>query len=290
VAVGSDTQITDLTVDDHACLTFGEPEELFDLTAAFVRDGLACGLKVVWVSDSAPQRATSELARRGIEVESALAAGQLAAADCEGRLLSGQEFDAGRAMDWLTTQMAACHREGFPGLRVAVDMSWALRPVTGVEQLPDFEEGVAAALAGRTVSVLCQYDREGFDPVTLATVSAFHTRSVAAATYYADAMLRICRQYAPPGIRLAGEIDYQHAEPLALALTEAIRFEGDITVNMTALAFIDGSCARMIVDAARGLAASRTVVLRCHPGIAPTFVLLGAGDIAGVSLVSVYDR
>jgi anti-anti-sigma regulatory factor len=290
VAVGADAQITDLAADEHACLTFGEPEELADLTAAFVRDGLACGLKVLWVSDSAPQRAAAELARRGIAVESALAAGQLTTAECEGRLLSGQEFGAGHAIDWLTSQIAACQREGFPGLRVAVDMSWALRPVTGVEQLPDFEEGVAAALAGTTVSVLCQYDREEFDPVTLATVSAFHTRSVAAATYYADAVLRICRQYAPPGIRLAGEIDYQHAEHLALALTEAIRLEGDITVNMTALAFIDGSCARMIVDAARGLAPSRTMVLRCHPGIAATFELLGAGDMAGVSLVGTHDR
>jgi anti-anti-sigma regulatory factor len=173
---------------------------------------------------------------------------------------------------------------------VALDMSWALRPVTGVEKLPDFEQGVAAALAGTTVSVLCQYDREGFDPVTLATVSAFHTSSVAAATYYADAMLRICRQYAPPGIRLAGEIDYQHAEQLALALTEAIRFEGDIAVNMTALTFIDGTCARMIMDAARGLGADRAVALHCHPGIAATFELLGADDMTGVSVVSGHDR
>jgi anti-anti-sigma factor len=285
VPAGAVDQITDLTADDHACLTFGEPEDMFDLTAAFVRDGLAGGLKVVWVSDAAAQLATKELARRGVAVEAALAAGQLAAAECEGRLLAGQEFHAGRGMEWLTGQMGACRREGFPGLRVAVDMSWALRPVTGVEQLPDFEEGIAAALAGTAVSVLCQYDREGFDPVTLATVTAFHTRSVAAATYHADAVLRICRQYAPPGIRLAGELDYQHAEPLARALTEAIRFEGDIVVNMTALAFIDGSCARMIVDATRGLAASRTVVLDCHPGIAATFVLLGAGDMAGVRLV-----
>ena len=98
MAVGADTQITDLTVDDHACLTFGEPEELFDLTAAFVRDGLACGLKVVWVSDSAPQRATSELARRGIEVESALAAGQLDAADCEAGCCPGRSST--RAARW----------------------------------------------------------------------------------------------------------------------------------------------------------------------------------------------
>ncbi len=186
--------------------------------------------------------------------------------------------------------MAACRQEGFPGLRVAVDMSWALRPVIGVEQLPDFEESVAEALAGTTVSVLCQYDRERFDPVTLATVTAFHTRSVAAATYHADAMLRICRQYAPPGIRLAGEIDYKHEEPLALALAEAIRLDGDITVNMAGLAFIDGSCARMIVDAARSLAASRSVVLQCHPGITATFAILGADDVPGISLVSAHDR
>src|SRR5437773_861146 len=268
VSVGADTQVTDLTADDHACLTFGEPEELFDLTAAFVRDGLACGLKVVWVSDSAPQRATSELARRGIAAEPAMAAGQLAALECEGRLLSGQEFHAGRAMDWLTSQMAAGQREGFPGLRVAVDMSWALRPVTGIEQLPQFEESVAAALAGTSVSVLCQYDRERFDPVTLASVAAFHTRSVAAATYHADAVLRICRQYAPPGIRLAGEIDYLAEEPLSLALAEAIRLDGDITINMAGLTFIDASCARLIADAVRGLDGSRAVVLQCHPAIA----------------------
>ncbi len=288
--VGADSEITDLAVDDHACLTFGESEDLFDLTAAFVRDGLSGGLKVVWVSDAGPERVVSELARRGVAVESALAAGQLAAAECEGQLLSGQAFSAGHAMGWLTGQMAACQQEGFPGLRVAVDMSWAFRPVTGVEQLPDFEEGVAAALAGTTVAVLCQYDRERFDPVTLAAVAAFHTRSVAAATYHADAMLRICRQYAPPGIRLAGEIDYKHEEPLALALAEAIRIEGDVMINMIALTFIDGSCARMILDAARGLAATRGVVLQCRAEIAATFALLGGGEIAGVSLVSVHDR
>jgi len=47
-------QVTELGAEDHACLTFGESEELFDLTAAFVRDGLAAGLKVVWVSDAGP--------------------------------------------------------------------------------------------------------------------------------------------------------------------------------------------------------------------------------------------
>ena len=287
MTISADTQITDLTVHDHACLTFGEAEELFDLTAAFVRDGLAGGLKVVWLSDATPDRATAELARRGVAVEPALASGQLAAVGYEGRLLAGQVFSAGQAMTWLTREIAAC---GATGLRLAVDMSWALQPVTGVEQLPEFEEKVAAAVAGTATSVLCQYDRERFDPVTLASVAAFHTRSVAAATYHADVMLRICRQYAPPGIRLAGELDYQASESLALALTEAIRLDGDVTVNMAPLAFIDVTCARMILDAARGLAPPRRMILRCRPGLAARFMLLGTADIPGTSLVIVDDR
>ena len=289
MTVSAGSQITDLTLHDHACLTFGEPEELFDLTAAFVRDGLSSGQKVVWLSDAGPDRVTAELVRRGIAAERAMAAGQLVA-ESEARLLPGQAFSAGHAMGWLSGQMAACRRERFPGLRVAVDMSWALRPVVGVEQLLDFERGIAAAVPDTAVSVLCQYDRERFDPVTLATATSVHTRSVAAATYHADATLRICRQYAPPGIRLAGEIDYKNSEPLALALAEAIRLEGDITVNMAGLAFIDVSCARMILDAARGLAGSRAVILRCREPIAARFALLGAAGIPGLSVVSVDDR
>ena len=52
MAADAGAQVTELGAEDHACLTFGESEELFDLTAAFVRDGLAAGLKVVWVSDA----------------------------------------------------------------------------------------------------------------------------------------------------------------------------------------------------------------------------------------------
>jgi anti-anti-sigma regulatory factor len=289
VTAGASTQITDLAVNDHACLTYGEPEELFDLTAAFVRDGLSSGLKVVWLSD-APGQSVQELARRGIPVEVALAAGQMKAAAGDSQLLSAQAFAADYAMGWLRRQMAACRQEGFPGLRVAVDMSWALRPVTGIEQLPEFEEGIAAALDGTTVSVLCQYDRERFDPITLASVTAVHTRSVAAATYYADAVLRICRQYAPPGIRLAGEIDYQAEEALALALAEAIRLDGDITVNMAALAFMDAPCTRMIVDAARSVAPERSVILQCPPGLAGRLALYGASDVPGISLVATDER
>ncbi|HEX6525083.1 MAG TPA: MEDS domain-containing protein [Streptosporangiaceae bacterium] len=284
-------QVTELTAEDHACLTFGETEELFDLTAAFIRDGLSAGLKVVWLSDAGPGLAVAELNRRGIEVQPAMAGGQMAAEGYEGRLVSGQTFRADAAVGWLAGELASSREQGFPGLRVAVDMSWALRPVSGIEELPRFEAGIAAALAGSTAAVLCQYDRDRFDPVTLASVAGFHTRSVAAATYYADALLRICRQYAPPGIRIAGELDYQAAEPLALALAEAVRLDGDVMINMSGLRFIDVRCTVMVADAARTIASSsRKVTLRCLPEVAAGFTRLGLADVPGIALVTADGR
>jgi anti-anti-sigma regulatory factor len=279
VTLGADTQVTDLSVNDHACLTFGEPEELCDLTAAFVRDGLADGLRVVWLSDT-PQVAVAELGRRGLRP--AEGGGHVAVVGSEEGLLCGQSFVLDRAVGWLRDQVAVSRQEGFRGLRIALDMGWALRPVSGIEQLPVFEREIAEVVGDAALSVLCQYDRERFDPVTLASITRFHTRSVAAATYHHDPLLRICRQYAPPGIRLAGQIDLQAEDALVLALTEALRVDGDITVNMAELGFIDVSAARVIIDAARGLTGPRRMILRCHPAIESRFVLLGAADLPNV--------
>jgi hypothetical protein len=49
----------------------------------------------------------------------------------------------------------------------------------------------------------------------------------------------------------------------------------------------------MILDAARGLTPKtppRRVILRCRPGLAARFVLLGATDIPAVRLVTVDDH
>ncbi len=291
MAADAGVQVTELGAEDHACLTFGESEELFDLTAAFVRDGLAAGLKVVCVGEAGPGVAAGALARRGVAVEAAMSTGQMTAAGPEGRLLSAQAFRAEAAVDWLARELTFSRKEGFPGLRVALDMSWALRPVAGIEELPEFEEGIAAALEGSTAAVLCQYDRERFDPVTLASVAGFHTRAVAAATYYADTLLRICRQYAPPGIRIAGELDFQAADPLGLALAETIRLGGDIVVNMSALAFVDARSTLMIAEAARTMASqSRLVTLQCWPEVVAGFTRIGLAGIRGIRLVAVGDR
>jgi hypothetical protein len=81
----------------------------------------------------------------------------------------------------------------------------------------------------------------------------------------------------------------REALALALALGEAIRIDGDITINMTHLSFIDASSTRMILEAAASLGPSRTVVLRCRPAVEARFTQLGVDLLPHVSLVGVHD-
>ena len=62
MAADAGAQITELKADDHTCLTSGEAEEIFDLTAAYVRDVLADGSKVMWLSDDAQGPAAADRA------------------------------------------------------------------------------------------------------------------------------------------------------------------------------------------------------------------------------------
>jgi hypothetical protein len=121
----------------------------------------------------------------------------------------------------------------------------------------------------------------------LASAAAVHTRTVAAATYHDDQVLRIRRQYAPPGIMIAGEIDYQAEGALGRALAEAIRLGGDLDVDVSGLSFIDVRCALLIAAAARVVAGFRAVRLRCRPEVAARSI---RPRVAGIPRVQVLAR
>src|SRR5215510_4548314 len=86
----ADTATVDgLGEGDHACLTFSDNDERLDLVAAFVRDGLRQGQKVVcWTDAVAPERLVAELASRAVRPGAAVRRGQLRVASA-GESLTG---------------------------------------------------------------------------------------------------------------------------------------------------------------------------------------------------------
>jgi anti-anti-sigma factor len=157
-------------------------------------------------------------------------------------------------------------------------MSWATRPLSAVDQLLVFESEVERLFADGRLTAICQYDRRSFDAVTLAFAASVHPRAVAATVYHEDPTLRICRQHSPPGIRLAGEIDYTHADLLDQALSETLRLDQHIQVNLTHLRFIDAAAAATIVRAAHSLPNGRRMTVVCRGIVQRIIALVGASD------------
>jgi anti-anti-sigma factor len=167
-------------------------------------------------------------------------------------------------------------------LRVTADMAWATRPMAAAEQLTAFETDVAELFADGRLCLICQYDRDRFDAVTLAFAAKTHPKTIAAQVYYEHPLLRICRQYSPTGIRVAGQIDYQHRDVLEQALTESLRLDRHPHVNLAGLDYIDGACATVIVAAATRLPASRRMTVSCRRRVAKVLDIVGPNTVPGL--------
>jgi hypothetical protein len=264
-------------------MTFTDGEERLDLVAAFVRGGLRAGHKVVcWTDAIEPDGLAVQLAERSVGPGAAMRRGQLRLSPVSGSLLGAGAVTAAAMVEVLAGELDAAAREGYPGLRITADMAWATRPVGGVEELIAFETKVADLFAGGRLCLICQYDRERFDAVTLAFAARAHPKTVAAQVYYEHPLLRICRQYSPPGVRVAGQLDYRQRDVLEQALGESLRLDRNPQVNLTRLDYIDGACAGAIVAAAMRLPRSRRMTVRCQRLVATVLDLVGAGSAPGL--------
>jgi hypothetical protein len=282
------SKVEDLKPGDHACLTFTESEERLDLVAAFVRDGLRADQRVLCLTDAIPEAVLrSEFAERGLPVQHATRTGQLTVTPATDMFIPDGSFSASRMIETLAGEIKRAGRDGHRGLRITSDMCWALRPAGGLEQLITYESQFAALLADSRATAICQYDRQCFDTITLAGVAANHAVAVAAVTYHDDALLRICRQYLPPGLRVAGEIDYRAIDPLTRALSEALALDEHVHVNLAELRFIDVVAAGAIIQAALSMSNEQRMTVRCQRAIHKVLQTLGAGDLPRLRLLVV---
>ena len=115
--------------------------------------------------------------------------------------------------------------------------------------------------------------------MTLGYAARVHPRTVAATVYHEDPVLRICRQHVPPGVRVAGELDYTRGAALSEALAEAVRLDPDVHLNLSALRFIDAGAAAVLLRAAASLPAGRRMVVVCATSVDRTLAAAGAGAV-----------
>ncbi|MFC4058939.1 MEDS domain-containing protein [Planomonospora corallina] len=254
------TAVDRLAPGDHICWTFRTDDERLTTMLEFVGAGLGAGEKVLcFTEEIAPRTLRSALADLGVDIEAAGARGQARFHTADASYLATGRFDAEAVLDGWHRQLAEARQEGYTGLRVIADMTWAARrpQVDGAERLAWYEARASRIFADAYATVVCMYDQRLFPGDRLRDIAAAHPAAVSPRT--ADdwhPQLRLVRTADPAGLCLIGEADRScrdALEAVLAGLAEDLPTGGPVTVDVSRLAFADVGCAAALARTAGAL-------------------------------------
>lgn len=226
---------------EHACCRFAQADDRARLATAFVRAGLDRGHKVVYLSgadDAEPFLAN--LAAVDDRVDEALERAQLEVHPAPNDYIANGKFDADRMRDALQGQQARALADGYPGLSMAADMSWALASKLRPDELVSYENGVTTMMQpDGTMVFLCIYDHGRFGAGTLAELIVPHgvDLSPELARLVRVGYLAASRVLPGPVLRLCGELDFECADAVAGVLDA--HYHGTLRLDLADLSYVD---------------------------------------------------
>jgi anti-anti-sigma factor len=281
--VGGLPLLDKVALGDHVCWTVDDDATRMEAIAEFVRGGLLARHKVIYSGDE-PEAVLDGLERHGIGTRSALDDGTLRAVTAESSYLAGGVFDPVATLALWHAEVARARAQGYPGIRVVGDMTWASRRVPGAEHLRWYEAEVNAVFLEGYVAGVCVYDRRRFDPLLLRRLGFAHPGAAGTrAPFEPEASLRARRMRDPYGVRLAGEVDLSNREALRAVIDHLFEDEPAATVDVAGLTFADTAAARILVDAA---ANGPLRLVGCSPPLRKLLDFHGADRVPGLTVVT----
>lgn len=168
-------QLDRLQQGDHLCLIHENAAERMAAIIPFVRQGLARGECFFYIADDrTAQRVLDALAAAGVEVDRERQRGALSLLTKRETYLWSGEFDPEAMVGLMRRTTGAALADGFSGLRVTVEMTWALGPEAGCDRLIEYEALLNHFLPGGRILAICQYNRRRFAPRVIRDVLRTH--------------------------------------------------------------------------------------------------------------------
>jgi anti-anti-sigma regulatory factor len=259
-----------LRLGDHVLFPFETDEEHREVVGTFVHDGLVQGHKVLHLTGESTTEYFAEAASMMPHD------GQLAVLPVADTLFDEGAFCLDQALSLVHDAVERSLDEGYTGLRLSVEMTWARGDVKGCEQLIEFEQRVDEALPGSPVIGLCQYDRRSFPAARLQVLEGAHAGMVHAGA----PLLDISALESLPGLRLCGEADLSSHAALAPALATPTR---DLYLDLSGLAFADAATIRLLAETA--MRYDRVVLVQPQPLFVQLLKLLGWDKLPNLQIV-----
>jgi len=277
---------------DHISWIVEDDASLGRILAAYVGGAVPARHKVgCFVHALSPADTLAQLDRAGLDVDTLLRRGQLEIGSCRDAYLGSGRFDAEAMTDLCLRACAEARAQGYAGLRLVGDMSWA-GDATG-DDLTGYEARVNSVYAGGFAIGLCLYDRRVFEADRLSTLLAAHPASVDGPPDDDrpwTPLLRMSRSDDAHLLRLDGEVDISNRNAV-LAILDTLEPQPPatdrsparpLTLDVRALRFVDAASAHHMIAAA-----TRTGGLRIVGASAQLTRLLefaGASHVPGLVL------
>lgn len=240
---------------DHVCWVFTTSGEFRSAAGRFLTDGLAEGLRVMYIADAPGDHELDAVDG----FASARASGAAQVLDL--RMYGSGVVDPVAQVEAYAAATEQALADGYTGLRVAADATALVRTPDGRDAFARYEHLVDAYMTRHPFSAMCGYDLDDLGPAAVAELACMHPLARRSST-----ALRL-HATDEPGIAavLAGEVDVLgHAQLRgALNRVELADTDGEVAIDGRDLAFIDHRGLIQVVEHIRGQGA--TTVLHVGP-------------------------
>lgn len=160
---------------DHTCLFYRSEESLMEVLIPYIAEGLRRGEHCFCVQKSHMcTRLLYDLRFLGFDTDDLVARGALDVRSEDEVYVPNGRFDPRAMMDMVMRSLNEALDRGFPALRGAGDLSWAVKGRNECELLLEYEGIVNGYHPGRPLTGLCQYDANAFSPRMLDSVVRAH--------------------------------------------------------------------------------------------------------------------
>jgi len=159
----------------HICAFFNGVEEEHRVLRSFVKDGIDAGEKSFHIVD--PEERDQHLTwlrNEGIDVDRAIASGQLEVRPWQEAHLRGDRFEQDTMLALVEDVLRSNAAAGYPLTRIVAHMEWALLDKPGVDDLVEYEARVNHVLPRYFAPVICTYDLSKFSAGVVMDVLRTH--------------------------------------------------------------------------------------------------------------------
>lgn len=165
---------------NHLCLIYDNDEQRQKIVSAYLAAGVRQGDLVRYFTDMTPtEEVRTWLSENGIEVQKVEEGGYFGVVKAENAYCPSGQFVPREVIENALSRYVMAKNAGYHGSRVCGEMTWALRCISGSDQLLEYETRLNMINDNFPHIGMCQYDARCFDGATLFKILQVHPFMIA---------------------------------------------------------------------------------------------------------------